>query len=98
VLVESGARGPRICLNVGMRRKGSGLVIAAALLMVLPAHAYSGRWLVVENVDTGTCYRMTAMPGGANWRRLAVFNTFRQAGRWTWEHRGGVCRNSPVFS
>jgi hypothetical protein len=81
-----------------MRRKGSGLVIAAALLTALPAHAYSGRWLVVENVDTGTCYRMTAIPGGTNWRKLGIFNTFRQAGRWTWEHRGGVCRNSPVFS
>ena len=81
-----------------MRRKGSAAVIAAMLLMALPAHAYSGRWLVVENLDTATCYRMTAMPDGPNWRRLGIFNTFRQAGRWTWEHRGGVCRYSPVFS
>ena len=81
-----------------MRKMSSATVIAAALLTALPAHAYGGRWLVVENLDTATCYRMTATPGGPNWRRLGIFNTFRQAGQWTWEHRGGACRYSPVFS
>lgn len=80
-----------------MRKMTSGLAIATALLAALPAQAYSGRWPVVVNLDTATCYRITAMPDGPNWRQLGIFNTFRQAGRWTWEHRGGVCRYSPVF-
>jgi len=37
------------------------------------------------------------MPEGANWHRLGQFNTFREAGTWIWEHRGGACQKSPVF-
>jgi len=84
------------CLNVAMRKMVTGLVIA--LLLTAPAGAYNGRWLVVEDLNTATCYRLTQMPDGNNWRSLGIFNTFRQAGRWTWAHRGGVCRHSPVFS
>jgi hypothetical protein len=75
-----------------------------ALLVVLAtgAEAYDGRWLMVENLDTQTCYRVMALPGavpkGKNWLRLGVFNTFRAAAMWTWEHRGGVCKHSPLFS
>jgi len=84
------------CLNVAMRKLATGWVIA--LLLAAPARAHDGRWLVVENLDTATCYRVTAMPAGRNWRRLGIFDSFRDAGRWTWEHRTGVCRRSPVFS
>lgn len=72
-------------------------VIAATLMLAGPAAAYDGQWLVVENLDTQTCYRMTQMPDGKNWQQLGVFNTFRQAGMWTWEHRD-ICRHSPVFN
>ena len=81
-----------------MRNIWPGMVMIAALLLAPPAKAYSGSWLVVLNTDTGTCYRMTAAPAGKNWRQLGVFNTFREAGTFTWEHRGGVCRSSPVFN
>lgn len=84
-----------------MRKIRPERMIFAALLLALPAQApaqaYGGRWLVVLNTDTATCYRMTAMPEGKNWQRLGIFNTFREAGMFTWEHRDGVCRNSPVF-
>ncbi|HVW72524.1 MAG TPA: hypothetical protein VHC39_02705 [Rhizomicrobium sp.] len=80
-----------------MRKIWPEAVIVAALLLALPAKAYSGRWLVVVNRDTGACYRVTEMPAGKNWQRLGMFNTFRAAGLFTWEHRGGVCRDSPVF-
>lgn len=84
-----------------MSKTPSWPVIAAMLMLMLmlagPAAAYDGQWLVVENCDTQTCYRMTQMPDGKNWQRLGVFNTFRQAGMWTWEHRD-ICRHSPVFS
>lgn len=81
-----------------MRKIRPGQMMIAVLLLTLPAQAYGGRWLVVVNTDTGTCYRMTEMPAGKNWQRLGIFNTFREAGAFTWEHRGGMCRNSPVFS
>ena len=74
------------------------IALMMALLLATPANAYAGRWLVVVDRDTATCYRVTAMPQGGQWRRLGIFNTFRQAGMWTWEHRGGICRFSPVFS
>ena len=74
------------------------ILVAAALTASGTANAYSGRWLVVEDVSTQTCYRMTEMPEGANWRLLGGFNTFRQAGMWIWEHRNGVCQSSPVFN
>ena len=78
-----------------MRKIASALLITAAL--AAPATAYSGRWLVVMDRDTGTCYRLTQMPDGKNWVQLGIFNTFRAAGQWTWEHRGEICRSSPVF-
>ena len=78
-----------------MRKIASSVVIIAALAG--PAAAYSGHWLVVEAVDSQTCYRMTELPDGTNWRQLGEFNTFRQAGQWIWEHRTGLCQNSPVF-
>jgi hypothetical protein len=87
---------PAFCLDVAMRKMALSLVIVAAL--VGPAVAYSGHWLVVEAVDSQTCYRMTEIPDGNNWRQLGEFNTFRQAGQWIWEHRSGLCQNSPVFS
>lgn len=92
---------PGFCLNVGMSKMPIWMVLAAALIgagsAIAPAIAYEGRWLVVENLETRTCYRMTGLPDGKSWRRLGVFNTFREAGMWTWEHRG-ICRSSPVFS
>jgi hypothetical protein len=79
-------------------------ILALTVLLVLQAtgaEAYDGRWLVVENLDTQTCYRVMALPGalpeGKNWQRLGVFNTFREAAMWTWGHRGGVCKFSPLF-
>jgi hypothetical protein len=86
------------CLNGIMGKCRAGLVIALALTLAAPALAYSGRWLVVEDLQTQTCYRMTQLPDGKNWQQLGEFNTFRQAGMWIWEHRGGVCQLSPVFS
>lgn len=80
-----------------MSKIPSWLVIAAALTAAVPAVAYDGRWLVVEDLTTQSCYRMTELPDGKNWRQLGDFNTFRQAGMWIWEHRGGVCQSSPVF-
>lgn len=81
-----------------MGRIRSWLVVASVLTLAGPAVAYSGSWLVVEDRDTQTCYRMTDLPDGKSWQQLGVFNTFRQAGMWIWEHRGGVCQSSPVFS
>ena len=80
-----------------MRKIATGLLVGVALTAA-SANAYSGHWLVVEALDTQTCYRMTELPGGTNWRQLGEFNTFRQAGMWIWEHRSGVCQKSPVFS
>jgi len=88
---------PGMWLTVNMRRIGSIFALMIALSITAPAHAYSGRWLVVENRDTGVCYRLTQMPDGPNWVQLGIFNTFRDAGRWTWEHRGAPCRASPVY-
>lgn len=93
--MRSNARTIGFCLNVAMRKTATGLVIA--LLLAAPASAYGGRWLVVENSDTQTCYRLIQMPDGGNWVRLGIFNTFREAGMWTWEHRTSLCRHSPVF-
>jgi hypothetical protein len=89
---------PAFCLDVTMRKIPALLVIVAGLAAASSAVAYSGHWLVVEAVDSQTCYRMTELPEGQNWRQLGEFNTFRQAGQWIWEHRAGVCQNSPVFS
>ena len=86
--------------NVAMRKIASSLVIFAALAGLTitdRALAYDGHWLVVQAVDSQTCYRMTDLPDGNNWRQLGEFNTFRQAGQWIWEHRTGPCQNSPVF-
>jgi hypothetical protein len=80
-----------------MSKLASWCVIATALMLAGPAGAYAGKWLVVEDLNTQTCYRMTEMPDGGNWRQLGIFNTFRQAGMWTWEHRD-ICLHSPVFS
>jgi hypothetical protein len=80
-----------------MRKTTAWFVITTALMLAGPAAAYAGKWLVVEDVQTQTCYRMTQMPDGDNWRQLGIFNTFRQAGMWTWEHRD-ICLHSPVFS
>jgi hypothetical protein len=88
---------PALCLDVGMRKIPTWFVIVAGLTAAGPAVAYDGRWLVVEDVATQTCYRMTELPDGKTWRQLGDFNTFRQAGMWIWEHRGGVCQSSPVF-
>ena len=85
------------CLNVAMRKIATWLVAGVVLTATGSASAYSGSWLVVENLDTQTCYRMTDLPDGKNWQRLGEFNTFRQAGMWIWEHRSGVCQKSPVF-
>jgi hypothetical protein len=93
--MNAGATCFGFCLNVVMRKMTTGLAIT--LLLTVQAGAYDGRWLVVEDIATGTCYRLTQKPGGDNWRRLGSFNTFRQAGQWTWAHRDGVCRHSPVF-
>ena len=88
---------PALCLDVVMSKIPSWLVIVAALTAAVPAVAYDGRWLVVEDLATQSCYRMTELPDGKNWRQLGDFNTFRQAGMWIWQHRGGVCQTSPVF-
>jgi hypothetical protein len=74
------------------------ILLLAALLALSAggARAYGGSWLVVEDSDSQTCYRMTALPDGKNWVELAELNTFRQAGMWTWEHRD-ICKSSPVF-
>jgi hypothetical protein len=86
-----------LCLNVSMRKIRSIVMIAAILVPAIPAVAYNGKWLVVEDTNTQTCYRMTQMPAGQNWVKLGEFNTFRQAGMWTWEHRSTICPHSPVF-
>jgi hypothetical protein len=86
------------CLNDVMAKIATLVLVGMTLTASGPADAYSGRWLVVEDISSQTCYRMTEMPDGANWRQLGDFNTFRQAGMWIWEHRGGVCQSSPVFS
>jgi len=86
------------CFDDGMRKIASWILVGMTLSASAPAVAYSGRWLVVEDLNTQTCYRMTEMPDGTNWRQLGDFNTFRQAGMWIWEHRDGICQNSPVFS
>jgi hypothetical protein len=91
------ARTAAFCLNVGMSKMGASLVIVLLALAAPAGAADSASWLVVENLDTQTCYRMTDMPAGANWRRLGQFNTFREAGTWIWEHRGSLCPKSPVF-
>ncbi len=88
---------PVLCLDVAMRKIPSWLAIVAALTAADPAIAYDGRWLVVEDLSTQACYRMTEIPDGNHWRQLGDFNTFRQAGMWIWEHRGRVCQSSPVF-
>lgn len=74
------------------------ILALTALLAILAtrADAYDGAWLVVENLDTQTCYRMTALPDGKEWAKLGLFNTFREAGMWAWEHRD-ICKSSPVF-
>jgi hypothetical protein len=73
------------------------LLLAALLTLSMGvARADGGSWLVVEDSDTQTCYRMTALPDGKNWVKLAELNTFREAGMWTWEHRD-ICKSSPVF-
>jgi len=74
------------------------IVVGQVLTAGGVASAYGGRWLVVEDLTDQTCYRMTELPDGKNWRQLGDFNTFRQAGMWIWEHRGGLCHSSPVFS
>ena len=91
------ASGPAFCLDAAMGKIPASLVVLAGLVMAGSAAAYSGHWLVVEAVDTQTCYRMTEFPEGKNWRQLGEFNTFRQAGMWIWEHRDGLCQDSPVF-
>jgi hypothetical protein len=88
---------PRFCLNVGMSKMAASLVIVPLALAAPASAAGAASWLVVENLDTQTCYRMTDMPSGANWRRLAQLNTFRAAGTWIWEHRGSQCPKSPIF-
>ena len=74
-------------------------VVTTISLLCLPievAYAYSGRWYVSEDLASHTCYRLTSPKDGENWRMLGVFNSFREAGTWTWEHRD-VCERSPVF-
>jgi hypothetical protein len=85
------------CFDDGMRKVASWILVGMTLTASGPAVAYSGRWLVVEDINTQTCYRMTEMPEGTHWRQVGDFNTFRQAGMWIWEHRGGICQSSPVF-
>jgi hypothetical protein len=81
-----------------MRKISAWLTLVVALVLTAgAARAYGGQWLVVEDLDTQTCYRVTQMPSGDNWLRLGAFNTFRQAGMWTWEHRA-TCRRSPIFN
>jgi hypothetical protein len=73
------------------------MITVASMLIPATSRAYSSQWLVVEDLGTHICYRMTQMPEGNNWLRLGAFSTFRQAGMWTWEHRV-TCKRSPVFN
>ena len=81
-----------------MRKIATLILVGVTLSASGAADAHSDRWLVVEDLNTQTCFRMTEMPDGANWRQLGDFDTFRQAGMWIWEHRSDTCQNSPVFS
>ena len=78
-------------------------ILAAAACLALSATSFAnvtgffgGSWHVVENLRTGTCYRVTDFEPMRGWRDLGEFNTFRTAGRFVWSHRS-ICRSSPVF-
>jgi hypothetical protein len=79
-----------------MKSPGIAAIILAASLAALPALAYSGKWHVVENLRSQTCYRVTRFTPTKGWHDFGRFNTFRQAGFFIWSHRS-ICRYSPVF-
>jgi len=79
-------------------------ILAAIACLALSATSFAnvtgffgGNWHVVENLRTGTCYRVTDFHPTQGWRDLGLFNSFRTAGRFVWSHRD-VCRSSPVFN
>jgi hypothetical protein len=80
--------------------KGWQTVAMAVLALAMyseAATANSIAWHVVENLSTRTCYRVTELPTGEDWRDLGSFNTFRQAGTFLWRNRS-ICQRSPIFN
>ena len=78
------------------------LIAAACLALSATSFAnvtgfFGGRWHVVENLRSQTCYRVTDFRPMPGWRDFGPFNSFRSAGRFVWSHRD-VCKSSPVFS
>ena len=61
-----------------------------------PSFAYDGRWYVNQDPATQTCYRETTPTDQKDWRTLADFDTFREAGTWIWMHSDS-CAHSAAF-
>ena len=79
-------------------------ILAAIACLTLSATSFAnvtgffgGKWHVVENMRTQTCYRVSDFSPMPGWRDLGRFDSFRSAGRFVWSHRASTCRSSPVF-
>ena len=80
--------------------KGWQTVAMAVLALAMyseAATANSIAWHVVENLSTRTCYRVTELPIGDDWRDLGTFNTFREAGAFECRNRA-ICQRSAIFN
>jgi hypothetical protein len=72
------------------------ILLAVSVSTLSPSFAYSGKWHVVEDLSTQSCFRVPYFAPQNGWRDFGRFNTFRMAGAWVWRHRN-VCIYSPVF-